>query len=130
MVEKSRHISIREDWLDLRQEAAVDPCRPIIDAHHHLWDKPGARYLGPDMNADVSSGHSIIASVVVEARVWHDEQAPDGFKSASETRKLADLAAENDASCDWRIALGIVGYADLSLGKKVGAVFDAHIAAA
>lgn len=132
MIQKSRHIPIRQDWLNLRQEDPIDPLRPIIDAHHHLWDKPNARYLGPDMDADVSSGHSVMASVVVEARVWHDEAAGGGFEAVSETRRLAELAAENDVSTQfkWRMALGIIGYADLTLGKKVGPVLDAHTAAA
>ena len=33
----------RFDWLALRQEEAVDPERPIVDAHHHLWgERSGA----------------------------------------------------------------------------------------
>ena len=35
----------REDWLALRQEEIIDPERPIVDAHHHLWDRGGQRYL-------------------------------------------------------------------------------------
>jgi len=29
----------REDWLALRKEETIDPTRPIIDPHHHLWDR-------------------------------------------------------------------------------------------
>jgi hypothetical protein len=35
----------REDWLALRQEDVIDPERPIVDAHHHLWDRGGQRYM-------------------------------------------------------------------------------------
>jgi len=28
----------RPDWLARHTEPAIDPERPIVDAHHHLWD--------------------------------------------------------------------------------------------
>src|SRR5437588_647775 len=28
----------REDWLALYSEEVIDPARPIVDPHHHLWD--------------------------------------------------------------------------------------------
>ena len=28
----------RPDWLRRHTEAPIDPERPIIDPHHHLWD--------------------------------------------------------------------------------------------
>ena len=34
----------REDWLGLHIEDVIDPARPIIDPHHHLWDRRGQRY--------------------------------------------------------------------------------------
>ena len=39
----SRHLPIRKDWLAASQEPALEPDRPIIDPHHHLWDRPGNR---------------------------------------------------------------------------------------
>src|SRR5215472_5286685 len=59
----SRHLPIRKDWLAATQEAALEPDRPIIDPHHHLWDRPGNRYLLHDLVEDVSSGHNIRATV-------------------------------------------------------------------
>ena len=35
----------RPDWLALRDEEIIDPARPIVDPHHHLWDRDGQRYL-------------------------------------------------------------------------------------
>ena len=32
-------------WLELTKEDALDPGLPICDPHHHLWDKPGDRYM-------------------------------------------------------------------------------------
>ena len=31
-------MAFRPNWLSLTQEEAIDPERPIIDPHHHLWD--------------------------------------------------------------------------------------------
>jgi L-fuconolactonase len=30
---------VRQDWLDRRRE----PELPIVDPHHHLWERPGWR---------------------------------------------------------------------------------------
>ncbi|MGY3464073.1 hypothetical protein ACVW0I_000944 [Bradyrhizobium sp. LM6.11] len=57
----------REDWLALHQEEIIDPLRPIVDPHHHLWNR-GHRYLIEEMAADVASGHNIIATVYVDCR--------------------------------------------------------------
>lgn len=29
----------------LLREDIIDPAEPLIDAHHHLWNKPGQPYL-------------------------------------------------------------------------------------
>ena len=34
----------RPDWLALHEETVIDPARPIVDPHHHLWDRGGQRY--------------------------------------------------------------------------------------
>src|ERR1700686_1356537 len=46
----------REDWLSLREEEILDPARPIVDPHHHLWDRGGQRYLIEELAADMASG--------------------------------------------------------------------------
>ena len=40
---------IRQDWLDKRHEEIIEPDLPMIDPHHHLWDRPGHRYLFQDL---------------------------------------------------------------------------------
>ena len=57
----------REDWLALRTEEVIDPERPIVDPHHHLWDRGGRRYMIEELVDDIASGHNIIATVYVEA---------------------------------------------------------------
>ena len=48
-------------WLDLAREPAIDPERPIIDPHHHLWlaGTPGAPWpagMAPAARAGPESG--------------------------------------------------------------------------
>ena len=45
---------VRPDWLKLHSEEIIDPGREIVDAHHHLWDRPAGRYLMDEMVADVN----------------------------------------------------------------------------
>ena len=33
------------NWLDLTDESAVEPELPIIDPHHHLWERQDDVYL-------------------------------------------------------------------------------------
>jgi hypothetical protein len=36
---------VRQDWLDRHKEPALEPELPIVDPHHHLWVRPGYRYM-------------------------------------------------------------------------------------
>ena len=58
----------RQDWLAQRREEIIDPQRPIVDPHHHLWDRGGQRYLIEEMTDDIASGHNIVATVYVDCR--------------------------------------------------------------
>ena len=58
------HLAVRQDWLDRRHEAIIEPQLPIVDPHHHLVDRPETgRYLLPELLADTGSGHNIVATV-------------------------------------------------------------------
>src|SRR5712664_3695646 len=48
----------REDWLAQRKEEVLDSGRPIVDPHHHLWDRGGQRYMIEEMAADRSEEHT------------------------------------------------------------------------
>ena len=52
-------------WLARTKEAPLEPDRPIVDPHHHLWDWPGHRYLPADFTAE-AAGHNVRHSVFVE----------------------------------------------------------------
>jgi predicted TIM-barrel fold metal-dependent hydrolase len=121
----------REAWLVLRTEEVIDPARPIVDPHHHLWDRGGQRYLIEEMSQDIASGHNVIATVYVEARSMYRADGPDALRPVGEV-EFANGAAAMSASGGYgpaAICAGIVGHVNLLLGKGGGAVLDAEIAA-
>lgn len=112
-------------------ETALDPELPIIDAHHHLIDRPGRRYLFDEYLADVSAGHDIRATVYIESEAMCRADGPEALKPVGETEFAAGIAAMSESGnygpC--RINAGIVSHADLSLGGGVAETLDAHITA-
>ncbi|MFC7555486.1 hypothetical protein ACFQU7_29560 [Pseudoroseomonas wenyumeiae] len=70
-----RHPTIRPDWLARNAEPALEPDLPIVDAHHHLWDRPGDPYMLNEFLADASGGHAVQASVFIECNTSY---RPDG----------------------------------------------------
>jgi hypothetical protein len=53
-------------WLSKLREDILDPDLPIIDPHHHLWDRPGNRYYLDELLADLDAGHNIVATVFLQ----------------------------------------------------------------
>lgn len=118
-------------WLDLTREDPIDPQMPIIDPHHHLWDYPTSRYLLEDLLADTGSGHNIVQTVFVECLSKYHSGGPLQMRPVGETEFVAAIA-ETSAGGQFgptRVAAGIVGFADLTLGEAVAPVLAAHIAA-
>lgn len=125
------YLAVRKDWLARHTEPALDPALPIIDPHHHLWDRPGWRYLLPDLLADTGQGHSIAATVFVQCRAMHRATGPAAFAPVGETEFVCGIAAMS-ASGGYgptRVAAGIVGHVDLMIGAAAKAVLEAHIQA-
>ena len=121
----------REDWLAQHTEAVIDPERPIVDPHHHLWDRGGLRYMIEELSTDIASGHNIIATVYVEARSMYRAGGPEEFRPVNEV-EFANGAAAMSASGGYGPALicaGIIGHANLLLGDRVKAVLEAEIVA-
>lgn len=113
------------------RELALDPDQLIIDAHHHLYDRPGIRYLLNDLLTDICSGHDVRATVYVQARSMLREHGPEAFKAVGETAFAHDVALACDKAPPEvpRICAGIVGYADLTLGERVRPVLESHMSA-
>jgi predicted TIM-barrel fold metal-dependent hydrolase len=121
----------REDWLAQRKEQVLDPARPIVDPHHHLWDRGGQRYLIEEMVADIASGHNIIATVYVEARSMYRAGGPEALRPIGEV-EFVNGAAAMSASGGYgpaAICAGIVGHVNLLLGEGARPVLEAEVAA-
>ena len=53
-----------EAWLAKQEkEPILEPELPIIDTHHHLWQRGDWTYLLPELLADLNTGHNIVATV-------------------------------------------------------------------
>jgi predicted TIM-barrel fold metal-dependent hydrolase len=126
------HLAIRQDWLDRRQEAVIEPDLPIIDPHHHLVDRPDTgRYLLPELLADTGTGHNITATVYLEWLSMYRAGGPAELRPVGEV-EFANGVAAMAASGGYgktQVCAGIVGHADLMLGGAVEAVLEAMIRA-
>ena len=128
----SPHVPVREAWLAQLREEILEPDLPIVDPHHHLWDRPGARYLFEELLGDTASGHDIRATVFVQCRSMYRAGGPEELRSLGETEFVAGVAAQSASGQYGRLraCAGIVGMADLMLGDAVAPVLEAHLRAA
>jgi len=125
-----------EVWLAKQpQEPILDRDLPIVDTHHHFWDRPaerpGHRYLLDELLADINTGHNIVATVFLECRSMYRAHGPQEMRPIGETEFVNGIAAMSTSGGygQTRIAAGIVGYADLTLGDRVEPVLEAHMRA-
>ncbi|HEX5264353.1 MAG TPA: amidohydrolase family protein, partial [Phenylobacterium sp.] len=135
-------------------ETILEPDLPIVDPHHHLWDRrnyaapPSAagaapehpfmtaiadarRYLLDELLADTGSGHKVVATVFVECGAFYKADGPMDLRPVGETEFVNGVAAMSASGTygDTRACAGIVSRADLLLGDAVAPVLEAHIAA-
>jgi len=109
-------------------EEIIDPAREIIDSHHHLWDRPGSRYMVEEFLRDAQAGHRVRQSVFIQCRTGYRHGTLDS--PALETRAIADATrACQQLASGVRVAAGIVGYADMRQGAQIAALLEAHIEA-
>jgi L-fuconolactonase len=128
-------------------EAILEPELPIVDPHHHLWDrsmfppatgpehpfttaiKPAQRYLLDELLKDTGSGHNVIATVFLECRAFYKADGPVEMRCVGETEFVNGVAAMSASGLygETRACAGIVGNADLTLGDAVAPVLEAHV---
>jgi predicted TIM-barrel fold metal-dependent hydrolase len=121
-----------EAWLaNQPPEPILEPDLPIIDTHHHLWDRNGHRYFLPEFLADVATGHNVVATVFLECHSMYRATGPAEMRPVGETEFVAGQAAMSASGMygPTRVAAGIVGFADLTLGDRVEPVLEAHLRA-
>ena len=132
-------------------EPILEPDLPIVDPHHHLWDRPATllaalpetghgfediirgvpRYLLDELLADVQSGHNVRATVYLECGAMYRADGPEALRCVGETEFVNGVAAMTASGLygEVRTCAGIVGHADLCLGGAVEEVLRAHVAA-
>jgi L-fuconolactonase len=135
----------------MSEEPILEPDLPIIDPHHHLWDRPprqpdvmpddlhpflkvivkSPRYLFHELLADMTSGHNVIGTVFLQCGAMYRADGPAALKPVGETEFVNGVAAMS-ASGGYgpaRACAGIVGHVDLTLGDAVTPALEAHIRA-
>ncbi len=121
-----------EAWLAKAPvEPILEPDLPIIDTHHHLWVRPDHRYLLSDLLTDLATGHKVVATVFLQCHAMYRASGAEEMRPVGETEFVAGIAAmsESGGYGGTRVAAGIVGYVDLTLGERVEAVLEAQIRA-
>jgi len=121
------HCPVKPEWLALTTEAILEPELPIVDPHHHLWDRQGSRYLIHDLYADLNSGHNVTETVFIQNRAMLRADGPPEFAPVGEV-EFANGAAAFGASGLYggaRACAGIVAGADLTLGDRLEPVLEA-----
>jgi L-fuconolactonase len=132
-------------------EPILEPDLPIVDPHHHLWDRrnypapaggdpehpfmtaiaEARRYLLDELLADTGSGHKVTATVFVECGAFYKADGPVEMRVVGETEFVNGVAAMSASGLygETRACAGIVSRADLLLGDAVAPVLEAHIRA-
>ena len=121
-----------EAWLaTAAPEPIIEPELPIVDPHHHLWLRGGHRYLLDELLADIDTGHNVVATVFLECHSMYRADGPPEMRSLGETEFVAGIAAMSESGNygNTRVAAGIVGNVDLTLGDRAEPVLLAHIRA-
>jgi predicted TIM-barrel fold metal-dependent hydrolase len=121
-----------DEWLAKQaKEEILEPDLPIVDPHHHLWDRANHRYLLDELLADTGSGHNVVATVFVDCMAFYRGDGPREMKPVGETEFANGVAAMSASGVygKTRACAAIVSHADLTLGAKARAVLEAQIAA-
>ncbi len=127
----SPHYLVRPDWLALHEEPIIEPDLPIIDAHHHLWERSEGRYLFLDYLEDIRTGHNIQATLFMECGTMYRKDGAPEMRCVGEVEFAAGNAAmgASGAFGTCRVNQAIIGFGDLLLGERLEPVLEAQRAA-
>ena len=119
------HPHVNDAWLAMLRESVLEPDLPIIDPHHHLWERASGVYLPPQLNADLTAGHNVVKTVYIQCGYGFRPKGPAEMRPVGETETVVRINRQGRPG----VCAGIVGYTDFRLGAGVDAVLEAHIAA-
>jgi len=112
--------------LDGRDEPILDPDLPIVDSHIHLFDLPNNRYMLDDYLADAGAGHNMVASIYCESQAFVRKEGPEWMRALGEVEFANGIAAMTASGVygKCRVAVGIIGHANMTFGAKIGELLD------
>jgi L-fuconolactonase len=121
------------EWLARETpEEVLEPDLPIIDPHHHFWETPKrGRYLLHEFLDDSTTGHNIVQTVFLECEAMYRASGPEELRPVGEVEFVRGIAAMS-ASGGYgktKIAAGMVGFAELTLGAKIRETLEAEMEA-
>jgi L-fuconolactonase len=119
------HPHVNDAWLARLREDVLEPDLPIIDAHHHLWERPSGVYLLPQLKADITAGHNVRGTVFIQCGYGFRNDGPQEMRPVGETETVVRIASGGGPG----VCAGIIGYTDFRLGDRVEAVLQAHVEA-
>jgi L-fuconolactonase len=119
------HIPVRPDWLATTIEPVIDPFLPIIDPHHHLWDRPECPYPAADFLTDLRTEHRILATIYVEAHAKYWDDVEPLSRPLGEIAFAASVGERHGSGGgEPAICAGIVGTIDLQAGDPVRGLLE------
>ncbi|MCS5635511.1 MAG: amidohydrolase family protein [Myxococcota bacterium] len=115
-------------WLSLVVEEIIDPERPIVDPHHHLWRRIGfGPYLLEDLWLDTNTGHNVVKTVFMECGAEYLDEGPKERLSLGEVDFVVAQADDSQQGGVGRPEIAaLVSHADLRLGDALEDVLSAH----
>jgi predicted TIM-barrel fold metal-dependent hydrolase len=117
-------------WLARTTEEVIEPDLLICDPHHHLWDLPDSRYLVDELLEDIGRRHRVTKTGFVECLQKYRTDGPNELRPVGETEFVERITGTSESHAgNTRVAAGIVGFADLTLGSAVQRVIEAHMEA-
>ena len=118
------HPHVDDAWLARLREDVLEPDLPIVDAHHHLWERASGVYLLDQLEADLGAGHNVVSTVFIQCGYAYRTGGPEYLRPVGETERVVAIAAGSPKIC-----AGIVGYCDFRQTDTVDAVLEAHVEA-
>jgi L-fuconolactonase len=129
-----QHNFVNEEWLALQSEVVLEPDIPIVDSHHHLWDRrPDSIYMLPELLADISSsGHNVRGTVFVECASMYRVDGDPRFACIGQVEFVNGVGAvcASGLHGHLRACAGIVAKVDLTEGASAAELLHACIARA
>lgn len=107
-------------------EPVLHADRPVVDPHHHLWNRGGQCYDLETFESEIRSAHPVLASLYVECLNHYQADGDEALRCLGETRWLVDELDRGQAEGRTPVCRGLIARADLRLGTALPPVLEGH----